>query len=112
TVFIAALVALIALFIKPTDLDPRFGLGAGALFAAVASQVVIASLLPDTNIMTLTDKLHIISIFFIFLSIAESIVSLKLFTSGKEDTSRRLDRICFYIFLVVYAILNLLIIFS
>ncbi|MEO0126469.1 MAG: hypothetical protein ABIL44_01805 [candidate division WOR-3 bacterium] len=112
TVFIAALVALIALFIKPTDLDPRFGLGAGALFAAVASQVVIASLLPDTNIITLTDKLHIVSIFFIFLSIAESIVSLRLFTSGKEESSRRLDRICFYIFLVVYAILNLLIIFS
>ncbi len=43
TVFIAALVALFALFIKPTDLDPRFGLGAGALFAAVASEVVIAS---------------------------------------------------------------------
>ncbi|MEO0185337.1 MAG: hypothetical protein ABIL20_06020 [candidate division WOR-3 bacterium] len=112
TVFVAALVALIALFIKPTDLDPRFGLGAGALFAAVASEVVIASLLPDTNIMTLTDKLHIISIFFIFLSIAESIVSLKLFASGKEEASRRLDRICFYIFLVVYVVLNLAIIFS
>ncbi len=111
TVFVAALVALIALFIKPTDLDPRFGLGAGALFAAVASEVVIASLLPDTNIMTLTDKLHIVSIFFIFLTIAESIVSLRLFTSGKEELSKRLDRICFYVFLAVYGVLNLAIIF-
>lgn len=108
TVFVAALVALIALFIKPTDLDPRFGLGAGALFAAVASEVVIASLLPDTNIITLTDKLHIISIFFIFLSIGESIISLRLFTSGKEKTSQNLDRICFCIFIVAYLILNLI----
>ncbi len=112
TVFIAALVALIALFIKPTDLDPRFGLGAGALFAAVASEVVIASLLPDTNILTLTDKLHIIAIFFIFLSIAESIISLRLFTGGKEENSKRLDRCCFYIFLGVYILLNLLILIS
>lgn len=109
TVVIAALVALIALFIKPTDLDPRFGLGAGALFAAVASEVVIASLLPDTNIITLTDKLHIISIFFIFLSIAESIISLRLFASGKEQTSKRLDRICFYVFLAIYIFLNLVV---
>lgn len=108
TVFVAAIVALIALFIKPTDLDPRFGLGAGALFAAVASEVVIASLLPDTNIITLTDKLHIISIFFIFLSIGESIISLRLFTSGKEKASQNLDRICFCIFIVAYLILNLI----
>lgn len=111
TVFVAAIVALIALFIKPTDLDPRFGLGAGALFAAVASEVVIASLLPDTNIITLTDKLHIISIFFIFLSIGESIISLRLFASGKEKTSQNLDRFCFCIFIVAYFILNLIFLF-
>ncbi|MDP2808028.1 MAG: hypothetical protein Q8O74_07820, partial [bacterium] len=41
--FIAAFIAFLAFFIKPTDLDPRFGLGVGGIFAAVASQYVITS---------------------------------------------------------------------
>ncbi len=106
TVFMATIIALIALFIKPTDLDPRFGLGAGALFAAVASEVVIASSLPETSILTLVDKLHIIAIFFIFITIAESIISLRLFTTGREEMSRSLDRICFYGFLAFYLALS------
>lgn len=102
TVFVAALVALVALFIKPIDLDPRFGLGAGALFAAVASEVVIASMLPDTSIITLADRLHIIAITFVFLSIAESIVALRLYEKGQETQSHRLDRISFYVCLVLF----------
>jgi len=105
TVFIAAVIALLTLFIKPTDLDPRFGLSAGALFAAVASEVVIASSLPDTNIITLVDKLHIISIFFIFIAIAESIISLKIFSSGKESGSKALDLSCFYLSIIAYILL-------
>jgi len=111
TVFIAALIALMTLFIKPSDLDPRFGLSAGALFAAVASEVVIALSLPDTNIITLVDKLHIIAIFFIFISIVESILSLKLFNSGKESGSKALDISCFYISILAYILLNITAIF-
>jgi hypothetical protein len=102
TVFIATLIALMALLIKPTDLDPRFGLGAGALFAAVASEMVIASSLPDTNVISLPDKLHIVAIFFIFASIFESIVSLRVFSKGQEDLSKRIDKVCLGTFLVVY----------
>jgi hypothetical protein len=106
TVFIATLIALMCLFIKPTDLDPRFGLGAGALFAAVASEMVIASSLPDTNIITLPDKLHIIAIFFIFASLAESIVSLRVFCSGKEELSRKIDKTSLAAFLAAYLVLS------
>ncbi len=109
-VFIAALIAFLSFFIKPTDLDPRFGLGIGAIFAAVASEYVIASSLPDTNILTLADKLHILAFSFIFLSIAESVISLKLFTAEKEKQSKRLDRASFSIFLGSYIILSLLLV--
>lgn len=107
-VFIAALIAMLALFIKPTDLDPRFGLGVGALFAAVASEYVIASSLPDTNVLTMTDKLHLISILFIFLSIAESTLSLQIFTRGKEALALKIDRICLVVFFIVFIALNAL----
>ena len=109
-VFIAALIAFLSFFIKPTDLDPRFGLGVGAIFAAVASEYVIASSLPDTNVLTLADKLHILAFVFIFLSIAESVVSLRLFTTEREALSKILDKTCFIIFIAVYVILSFLMI--
>jgi hypothetical protein len=108
-VFIAALIAFLAFLIKPTDLDPRFGLGIGAIFAAVASEYVITSSLPDTNVMTLADKLHILAFAFIFLSLAQSTLSLWLYTKGREKLSRRLDIGCFFGFIILYSILSLLI---
>lgn len=105
-VFIAALIAFLAFFIKPTDLDPRFGLGIGAIFAAVASEYVITSSLPDSNILTLADKLHILAFAFIFISLAESTISLKIFSGGREELSKRIDILSFYVCMVVYAALN------
>ncbi len=102
TVFVATLIALISLFIKPSDIDSRFGLSAGALFAAVASEVVIASSLPDTNIITLTDKLHIIAILFILISIAETIISMRFYQSEKSSLSHIFDRFCFMLLLISY----------
>jgi len=111
-VFIAAVIAFLVFFIKPTDLDPRFGLGVGAIFAAVASEYVIASSLPDTNILTLADKLHILAFAYIFLSIAQSILSLKFYTTGKEKISQNLDRLSFPIFFISYSVISLILILT
>lgn len=108
--FIAAIIAFLAFFIKPTDLDPRFGLGVGGIFAAVASQYVITSSLPDTNIMTIADQLHIATFIFVFLSIAESTMSLWLFNSGREQRSKTLDHFCRYAVPISYLIVCLMII--
>lgn len=111
SVFIATLIAFLALLIKPTDLDPRFGLGVGAIFAAIASEYVVVSSLPDSNLITLADKLHILAIVFIFLSIFESVISLKLISIGKNEASRRLDHASLAVFLIVYTIGNAVVIF-
>lgn len=108
--FIAAIIAFLAFFIKPNDLDPRFGLGVGGIFAAVASQYVITSSLPDTNIMTIADQLHIATFVFVFLSIAESTMSLWLFNSGREQRSKTLDHFCRYAVPISYLIVCLMII--
>ncbi len=104
TVFVATLIALMTLFIRVQDLDPRFGLSAGALFAAVASEMVIAANLPDTNLITLSDRLHIVAIFFIFASIAESVVSLAFANADKEALSKKLDKVCLVVFTAVYLV--------
>ena len=111
-VFIAAVIAFLVFFIKPTDLDPRFGLGVGAIFAAVASEYVITSALPDTNVLTLADKLHILAFAFIFLSIAQSILSLRMFTTGREKASQTLDRLSFPVFFILYSALSLILILT
>jgi hypothetical protein len=105
--FIAALIAFLAFFIKPTEVDPRFGLGVGAIFAAVASEYVITSVLPDTGVISLADKLHIVAFAFIFLSLVQSTWSLKLFSSDddeKVEQSKKLDRISTVVFPVAYLI--------
>lgn len=111
SVFVATLISFLAFLIKPTDLDPRFGLGIGAIFAAVASQYVVSSSLPETNVMTLADKLHILSIIFIFVSLFESTLSLRIFYKGKEELSKRMDRTSLVVCLITYLVGSFLIIF-
>ena len=109
-VFLSALIAFMSFFISPTDLQSRTGLGVGAIFAAVGSQYVIASSLPDSNIMTMADQLHIAAFLFIFLSILVAVISLNLYNRGKKESSAKLDRFCQKAFPIAYGTITLLII--
>jgi len=110
--FISVLISLLTFFIDPTDLDPRFGLSVGAIFAAIASQYVITSALPQNDSITLVDVLHDISFIFIFICIAGSVVALHLKKQGKIALHKKMDRWAFavlglsYISLVTYFVLK------
>lgn len=100
-------VAMLAFFIKPTDVDPRFGLGVGALFAAIANTYITSSLVPDTGVLTLADIINGVGILIIFLSLLESTISLYLYDRlGKVELSRLFDRVSFVIFLAAYVLIN------
>lgn len=111
TIFISAMVAFLAFLVKPIDLDPRFGLGVGALFAVVASTFIIASQLPESDQVTLADKVNIWAMVAIFLSIIQSAVSLKIYESNAQS-SLRLDTICLVAFPVVYLAVNAYLMFG
>lgn len=104
--WVCTVIAFLAFFIKPTDVDPRFGLGVGALFAAIASQYTVASTLPDSNVLTLADKLHLVGFAFIFVSLAQSTLSLWLFQTEREKLSKLLDRIARVVCPLGYLIAN------
>ena len=104
--YVAVMISLLALFIEPTDLDPRFGLGVGSLFAAVASQYIISGSLPDTTVLTTADILHIIAFIVIFVSLVESTISLRLTQSGRRASARRLDSTSILVIAVVFTGLN------
>ena len=111
--FTATLISMLVFFIKPTEVDPRFGLGVGAIFGAVASEYVVTSSLPDTSVMTMADTLHIVAFVFIFISIGESVYSLKLYGSEQEKLmarSRKLDRWCALLMATGYVVASALVV--
>ena len=106
--YVAVTIAMLAMFIKPTNVDPRFGLGIGGLFAAVANSYVTSSLIPDTGIMTLSDIVNGLGAGMILVTVIQSTVSLHLYERlGAEALSRRFDQLSFAVLSIGYVTLNL-----
>lgn len=105
--FVAVAVALLSFFINPVHSDPRFGLGIGALFAAVANSYITSSMLPNTGVLALADIINLVGTSTILLTLILSAISLFIYEHrGKHELSHRFDRIAFYIIALGYAALN------
>ena len=101
-------VALIAFFIKPTDVDPRFGLGVGAFFAAASSTAVVASTLPITGTIAFVSIVNAIGLLTIFLTLVQSTISLYMFDrKGEETLSAWFDKVSFVVFFIGYTSINI-----
>jgi len=108
--FAAVMIAMLAFFIKPADVDPRFGLGVGGFFGAVANTLIAASLVPDSGIMTLMDMVNGVGMLTIFLTVVQSTISLYLFDiCGETALSRLYDRLSLVIFASGFLVINILI---
>jgi hypothetical protein len=103
---LAVLLGLLAFLIKADDLDARFGMGVGSIFAASASAFVISDSLPPTTDITLAEQINLIAVGVIFTSVFISIWSLRLRYAENEAGSLRLDRISMWSLGVLYLILN------
>lgn len=104
--YVSFLIAYICFYIHPDNIDSRFGLGVGSLFAAIGNKYIIDSSLPDSTSFTLVDTLHGITLFFIFTIITSSAWSLKLIKANKLQEARRMDLILAQVVLLVYVALN------
>jgi hypothetical protein len=62
-------------FIKPFNIDPRFGLCVGGLFATIGNKYIIEGMVPSTNEVTMLDDLHNVTLVYIFLIITISVIS-------------------------------------
>jgi len=106
--FASVAIAFLALFIRPIHVDPRFGLGVGAVFAAIANNISVATSMPTVHEFTLTAMVYAIGLGTIFLTMVESAISLYLLdTLHLEKRYKQLDAISFAIFLVAYVALNI-----
>lgn len=93
TLFISVLIALLGAFMHHDELEARVGVGVAGIFGAVTSQSVVASNLPDIPYMTLSDKVHLAGIVFVFLGLLESCAAAWFSRHGRVEISARLDRI-------------------
>jgi hypothetical protein len=104
--YIAFLIALVSFFSDPGELEPRFGLPVGGLFAAVGNKYIIDSLLPESSQFSLVDTLHSLTFFGIFAILTVSALALKLHNSGNIKGAHQVNRIGAVIVLTIYISLN------
>ena len=104
-VFAAALIGFLSLLARADQVDVRFGLGSAALFAAIATQFVIATNMPETSILTVPDLVCIATISSVFLTLLTSAIALSLTTTGKESVARKLDIAVFVVLPLTYFVL-------
>jgi hypothetical protein len=93
TAFLSVAVGFASLLVRATDLDARFGMGVGALFAVVASAFVVSSAVPDSGTMTLADLTHIVALGFIFTILLISAYCLRLETRRHQHRAAFIDHL-------------------
>ncbi len=108
--YIAFLISVISFTIQVQELEPRFGLPVGGLFATVGNKYIIDSILPETSAFTLVDTLHTLTFLGIFGTLVVSAVALRYYDNGKLDKAIRINRIGSRTVLWAYSILNVLLV--
>ena len=106
--YISFLIAFLSFAPKPHELDPRFGLPVGGLFAAVGNKYIIDSILPESSTFTLVDTLHTLTFLAIFSMLVVSAICIRLHDKGKLSASERLNKSGFGLILTLYLFFNIL----
>lgn len=108
--YLSVILGLLAFRVRATDLDARFGLGTGSIFAASANAFVVADQLPQTSSLTLAEQVNLLAVGCIFISVFISVASLRLCYKGKEEASEKLDRFALFGLGTIYLVLNAVVI--
>src|SRR5208283_5341075 len=107
--FVSVAIAFIVFFIKPIFVEPRFGLGVGAVFAAVGNNIYVGAILPPGEEITLISMVNAVGLATIFFTLVQSAISLYILdTMGQEKLRLLFDKVSFIVFFAGYAIINLM----
>lgn len=105
--YVAFFIAFVCFYIHADNIDARFGLSVGSLFAVVGNKYVIDSALPESSSFTLVDTLHGLTLSFIFAIIASSVYALNTVKHGDIEKANRFDKRMRIVVAVLYIALNL-----
>jgi hypothetical protein len=104
--YVAFFIAYICFYIHADNIDSRFGLSVGSLFAAIGNKYIIDSSLPESTSLTLVDTLHGLTLLFIFATVTASTYALHLVKKNKLPQANRFDMIIAQVLLVLYVAIN------
>jgi len=110
--YISFLIAMVGFAPHPSEVEPRFGLPVGGLFAAVGNKYIIDSILPESASFTLVDTLHSITFFTIFAILVVSAICLKLHDMEKVEESVRVNRIGSKMVASIYVLANVILVWA
>jgi Ca2+/Na+ antiporter len=98
------LISYLAFFIHPSELEARIGIGVAGIFGAVTSQSVVSDNLPEISYITLSDKIHISSLLFIFFVLLVSCLHGYLCRREREQLAERIDTIMSIVMTLGYVV--------
>lgn len=104
--YVSFLIAYVCFYIHADNIDSRFGLGVGSLFAVIGNKYIIDSSLPESTTFTLVDTLHGLTLFFIFATITCTVYSLQLAKHASIKKANKFDIISGQLLFGIYALLN------
>lgn len=105
--YIALLISSLVFVVPASDLNSKFGLAIGGLFAAVGNKYIVDSSLPESNAFTLSDQIHALTFSFILLYILLSAVVHSVHSKGKEELAKKLDRMLLWLAPLTYFAINM-----
>lgn len=114
-VYVAFMISIFVFFIKPTHVDPRFGLCVGGMFASIGNYYVVGSYISSPTANTLIDNIHNLTFISILVCIGASIMSLFFYEkndSKSKELSIKIDQISFFSIMAVYISCNLFFVYS
>lgn len=106
--YFAFFISIISFLINIEDIEPRFGLPVGGLFAAVGNKYIIDSLLPESTSFSLVDTLHTLTFAYILLTIMSNAISLVFFNKHKVVKANKLNRRGSWLIIGSYVTFNIL----
>lgn len=104
--YLSFFLSFLCFFIHTDNMDSRFTLSVGSLFAVVGNKYVMDSSLPESTTFTLVDTLHGLTLFFVFALVACSVYVLHLAKTNKLEETKRFDKSAAWVLGTIYFILN------
>lgn len=108
--YIAFMIAVLSFVTKPSELEPRFGLPVGGLFAAVGNKYIIDSLLPESSSFTLVDSLHATTFLTIFATLLVSAIALWYHDHQKIEISKKVNYWGSRVVLTSFIVINIVLV--
>ena len=104
-IYVAYLISLSVFFMGPENPE-RFGMIVGALFAGVANKYIVESLMPQTIMLTLPDKIHNLTFIYIIFHLIITVLAYRLTVKEKIKLGWRVDVTCFLLSIISFVIIN------